>query len=222
MPKVVTLTMNPALDMVVEMASLLPEEVNKARRAETFCGGKGINVSLVLSFLGIPSSACGVLGQDNAALFEKFCRERGIDFQFELAPGATRTNVKLAVDGRGATDINLPGLTPPPSILDALRYRLDKLVENGDIVVLSGSLPPGVADDLYASLIIQLRFKGAVTFLDASGEALANGLAAGPNLAKPNREELRALDGGAAGGDKNEYLVSIADSAERWLERGVG
>lgn len=217
MNKIVTLTLNPALDMIVELPSLVPEAVNKARGGRTFCGGKGINVSLVLSLSGVKTDACGFLGDGNAGQFRRFCAEQGIGFEFDLLPGATRTNVKLAVDGRGATDINLPGLSPDASSLKRLEERVLRLLAPGDWLALSGSLPPGVDAGVYARLIGRARAVGAKTALDASGPALAAGLAAGPDLAKPNQHELLEVEG-----KRDGDMAAVVALARRWLSRGVG
>ncbi len=214
MTKVVTVTLNPAVDMIVELPSLAPEAVNKARGSVTYCGGKGLNVSLVLALLGVETTACGFLGTDNAAMFENFCRNRAIGFGFDLLPGSTRTNVKLAVDNKGATDINLPGLSPSPDDLEKLKNKILGLAKPGDYVLLSGSLPPKVPDAVYGDLITAIRGNGSFACLDASGSALAKGLAALPDLAKPNHEELSAIDP-SGGGD----VLALADA---WVEKGVG
>ncbi len=214
MAKVITVTLNPAVDMIVELPSLLPEAVNKARGSVTYCGGKGLNVSLVLALLGIETTACGFLGTDNAGMFENFCRNRCIGFAFDLLPGSTRTNVKLAVDHKGATDINLPGLSPTPEDLLQLKNKLLGLAKAGDYIILSGSLPPKVPDTIYGDLITAIRRNGSYAYLDASGPALANGLAALPDLAKPNHEELASIDPSG-----KEDVLTLA---EQWVEKGVG
>ena len=212
MPKVVTVTMNPAVDLVVEMDALVPEAVNKARRETRYCGGKGINVASVLALLGERVSASGLLGRENAEPFRRHCADMGMGFEFVCVDGLTRTNVKLAVDGHGATDINLPGLKAESVDLQLLRDHLATLLGKGDCLILSGSLPPGVPADWYAELIRDGRGKGAVTFLDASGEALRLGLEALPDAAKPNRQELLDI----AGGD------DVLTAARDWVRRGVG
>lgn len=213
MKRVVTVTMNPACDMIVELTDFMPFEVNKARGGQTFCGGKGVNVSLVLSLLGVENTACGFLGVENADLFKTFCQKHGIGFGFDMLPGATRTNVKLAVDGHPATDINLPGLPIEAERQEIFNKRLVSLADSETVFVLSGSLPPGVDAGIYAALVRTLRSAGAEVMLDASGDALAKGLRAGPNLAKPNREELLGLCGGGS---------DVVREARRHIAAGVG
>ena len=213
--RVVTVTMNPAADLIVELPSLRLDAVNKARAERLFCGGKGINVSLVLALLGIESSACGFFGRDNAGMFETFCRDNRIVPAFDLLPGPTRTNVKLAIDGRPATDINLPGLPVPPEAFAALGDRLFSMAAPDCLFLLCGSLPPGVTPAAYAGLIERLGRTGARVYLDASGEALARGLAAGPDLAKPNLGELAELEGA-----ERFDAASAATAAGKWLARG--
>lgn len=207
MSEVVTVTMNPAVDMIVELAALAPYEVNKARGERVFCGGKGLNVSLVLSLLGVKNTACGFLGADNAEAFRAFCGDNGIDFGFRLLPGRTRTNVKLAVDNHPATDINLPGL--PVTEKDVANLTGDLVGRAGreTLFILSGSLPPGTPVSIYADLVKRLRREGSRVYVDASGAALALALEAKPDLAKPNHEELLDLE---AGSDKSLPAILAA------------
>ncbi len=161
--------------------------------------------------------ACRFLGEDNAEQFRRFCAEQGIGFEPDILPGATRTNVKLAVDGKGATDINLPGLSPDAAALARLEERVLRLLAPGDWLALSGSLPPGVDTGIYARLIGKAHAAGAKVALDASGPALAEGLAAGPDLAKPNQHELLEVEG-----KKDGSMDEVIALARRWLASGVG
>lgn len=210
MPKVITVTMNPALDMIVELSALTPYAVNKARGDRLYCGGKGINVSLVLALLGVETVACGFLGRENVEPFTAFCRENRIQFGFRMLGGRTRTNVKLAVDDHPATDINLPGLPVSGEDLKRLAEDLDERAGPDSLFVLSGSLPPGAPAEAYATLIARLRAKGARVYVDASGPALARALDAKPNLAKPNHHEILDLEPGA-----DESLEAIVRAAEK-------
>jgi 1-phosphofructokinase len=209
--------MNPAIDVVVELDAFVPDAVNKAWRSRSFCGGKGLNVALVLSLLGVRASAAGLLGADHGERFRDFCAGRGIEFLFDAIPGETRTNIKLAVDGRPATDINLPGPAVTADAVGKVSGRLLALARPGDVFILSGSLPPGAPAGLYAELITGLRARNAEVCLDASGGALALGLRAGPNLAKPNREELLAVSTPMAGG-----ADAVAAAAKVWIGAGAG
>jgi 1-phosphofructokinase len=191
----VTVTLNPALDLTVAIDRLQPGQVHRARSAHAIAGGKGINVAACLADAGIATAALGVLGAGNAQPFETLFAARGIDDRCLRVPGDTRTNLKLvAADSGATTDINLPGLPLGAPELHAVGARLAALLRPGLPVVLSGSLPGGLADDSWRALQTQAAAAGARVLLDTSGAPLREALAAPraqlPYAIKPNRHEL--------------------------------
>ncbi len=218
----VTVTLNPAIDQTVRLARLQPGAVHRAAGVRNDAGGKGINVAACLADWGVPTAAFGVLGAANAGVFEALFRERGIADHCLRADGDTRTNIKLVEDERGeTTDINLPGLTLDAARLQDVAARLAPLLRPGLPVVLSGSLPAGVADDAWARLQAQATAAGARVLLDTSGAPLAAALAAAagalPYAVKPNRHELEAWTG-------TELVErgALLDAARALLARGIG
>jgi 1-phosphofructokinase len=199
-PEVLCVSLNPALDQAIEVTGLRPGEVNRATKMRITPGGKAINVASCLSDYGIPTALTGLLGMENPALFEELFRRKGIDNQCLYVDGFTRTNTKL-VDSRTGetTDINLPGVQlTPRAAEELLRYllqQIDPMLEQVRWVVLSGSLPPGMAFDADATIVRYVREAGVKVFVDTSGPALTEALAAGPNIIKPNSEELSELIG---------------------------
>ena len=198
-PAVLTVTLNPAIDQTVHLTELVPGTVHRARHAEQRAGGKGVNVAGCLSDWRYnnepPIIATGFLGQINAPTFQSLFESKDIIDRFVRLPGQTRRNIKLLDETTGdTTDINLPGLTPQPAHLDELRAILEAKTQPGTIVVLSGSLPPGVAETIYRDMVGQLNGRGARVLLDTSGlpfrEALAAPAAALPWAIKPNQNEL--------------------------------
>ena len=207
-PRLFTITLNPAIDQTVRLDRLLPGEVHRALGEQTEAGGKGIGVAAVLAALGRPVTASGWLGADNDAVFRAAFAERGITDGMLRLPGATRTNIKLAVAERGdSTDINLPGLALAPEALQAaeqqLGERLDAAVAPGDWCELAGSLPPGTDAGLWERLARRLAARGAQIVIDTGGAVLGTLLARlsdparGPVVPvafiKPNRAELEEL-----------------------------
>jgi 1-phosphofructokinase len=193
--RLVTLTLNPAIDQTVALDALNPGSVHRARSVWADAGGKGVNVACCLADWGLPVSVTGVLGQDNAAPFAQLLAAKGIDDRFVRIPGETRTNLKLLDAASGdTTDINLPGLEFGPSTVEAVRAVLVDLTGPGSLAVLAGSLPRSLGPDAYARLTAELKRRGTRVVLDASGPALAAALAAGrdglPDAIKPNRHEL--------------------------------
>ncbi|SFU91212.1 fructose-1-phosphate kinase [Methylobacterium sp. 174MFSha1.1] len=196
MTRVLTLTLNPAIDRTVTLDRLAPGEVHRARAVRDDAGGKGINVASCLADWGVPVAAAGVLGSGNAAAFEALFIAKGIEDRFVWVPGETRTNLKL-VDPAGTTDVNLPGLALDPATLRAVRALLAEAAGPDTLAVLAGSLPAGAAPGLYAQLTAELKARGARVLLDASGPALTAALVAEilPDAVKPNRHELEEWAG---------------------------
>ena len=195
MAKILTLTLNPALDLTVQLPVLVPGQVNRSDEMHTHAAGKGVNVAQVLADLGHQLTVSGFLGADNLQAFETLFAKRGFVDAFIRVPGETRSNLKLAeYDGR-ITDINGPGPVIGAAAQQALLDRLAQIAPGHDAVVVAGSLPRGVSAQWLRELIERLNQIGLKVALDTSGEALRTALKAGPWLIKPNTEELAdALD----------------------------
>jgi len=196
--RIVTVTLNPAIDQTAEMESFHPGEVNQVDRVQNDPGGKGINVASFLAGFGVKVTATGLLGQDNQAPFTKLFEDLGIDDRFFRVEGRNRTNIKLIdkVSGPNAvTKINYPGFTATQDRLVALQNLLHELMPTHDAFVLSGSLPPGLSHDTYHALITPLRAAGKFVVLDTRGVALKYGLQAHPDVIKPNMIEVAELVG---------------------------
>ena len=150
-----TVTFNPAIDYVVRMEKdLLPGMTNRSSSEEVYYGGKGINVSMVLSELGLKSTALGFIAGFTGRAIDDGCKAAGIDTDFiKLKEGISRINVKLKASEE--TEINAQG----PKIDDAsqkeLFDRLSKL-EKGDVLILAGSIPNSLPDDVYERILSML------------------------------------------------------------------
>lgn len=190
MARILTLTLNPALDLTVQMSRMEPGQVNRSDAMHTHAAGKGVNVAQVLADLGHQLTVSGFLGEDNLQAFETLFAKRGFVDAFIRVPGETRSNLKLAeADGR-ITDINGPGPLVSATAQQALLDRLDQIAPGHDAVVVAGSLPQGISPAWLQALIVRLKNLGLNVALDTSGEALRAGLKASPWLIKPNTEEL--------------------------------
>ena len=210
MARVLTVTLNPALDLTVQLPALRLGEVNRSDNLQVHAAGKGLNVAQVLADLGHQLTVTGFLGEANAQPFEQLFAARGFADEFVRVAGETRSNIKLAeADGR-ITDINGPGLEVGAAQRDELLARLERLVPGHELVVVAGSLPRGVEVPWFVELLQRLARLGARVALDTSGAALREGLALSPWLIKPNEEELaqaRGLDPANA--------QALADEARR-------
>lgn len=210
MARVLTVTLNPALDLTVQLPALRLGEVNRSDNLQVHAAGKGLNVAQVLADLGHQLTVTGFLGEANAQPFEQLFAARGFADEFVRVAGETRSNIKLAeADGR-ITDINGPGLEVGAAQREELLARLERLVPGHELVVVAGSLPRGVEVPWFVEMLQRLARLGARVALDTSGAALREGLALSPWLIKPNEEELaqaRGLDPADA--------QALADAARR-------
>lgn len=195
MARILTLTLNPALDLTVRLARLEPGEVNRSETLLTHAAGKGVNVAQVLADLGHQLTVGGFLGADNPQAFDALIARRGFADAFIRVPGETRSNIKIAEQDGRVTDINAPGPQVSEQAQQALLNQLTLIAPGHDAVVVAGSLPRGVSAQWLHDVLVQLKGLGLKVALDTSGEALRAGLRAGPWLVKPNTEELAdALD----------------------------
>jgi 1-phosphofructokinase len=178
----------------VRVDSFRLNNVNRALAINFDASGKGVNVASFLADYGYDTAVTGYLGQENADIFEQFFASKGIDDCFVRIPGNTRINVKVVDEvHQQTTDINMPGQTPPQEAMNTLLQTIEHLSNSCDWFVLSGSLPPNVPTTIYATLISQLKQQKKRIILDTSGEALREGIQAGPPIVKPNIEELEYL-----------------------------
>ncbi|MEE1889890.1 1-phosphofructokinase [Pseudomonas carassii] len=190
MAKILTLTLNPALDITISLDRLRPGAVNRSQAQHSHAAGKGLNVAQVLADLGHSVTVGGFLGLDNLAPFEALIAWRGFADCFVRVPGETRSNIKLVEADGQVTDINGPGPQVDEAARDALLQRLAQLAPGHDAVVVAGSLPRGISPEWLRELLLMLKSQGLKVALDSSGEALRAGLEAAPWLVKPNTEEL--------------------------------
>jgi 1-phosphofructokinase len=190
MARILTLTLNPALDLTVRLQSLQPGALNRSLGQSSHAAGKGLNVAQVLADLGHKVTVGGFLGAANAAPFEALFARRGFIDTFVRVPGETRSNIKLAEQDGRITDLNGPGPRVEARHQAELLEELEQIAAGHDAVVVAGSLPQGVSAEWFAGLLRRLKGMGLPLVLDSSGAALRAGLAVGPWLIKPNAEEL--------------------------------
>lgn len=209
-----TVTCNPALDCTVQTGAFTEGAIHTVSGCALTPGGKGVNVSRVLTALGEDTLALGFLAGSNGRLLESALHGMGLHTDFiPLEEGQTRINVKLC--GERETQLNAPGAPVFPAALDALLAKLGGLACHGaDTVCLCGSLAPAMPTDAYG------RMLGAVdcpyTVVDTTGGALLAALSYRPWLIKPNREELEALVG-----QELPTLGRVVAAAESLMARGA-
>jgi 1-phosphofructokinase len=195
-PGIASVTLNPAIDQSVAIPGFAAGMVNRVAWEQSDPGGKGVNVASFLADLGFRVAVTGLLGSDNAGVFEQLFASKGMTDAFVRIPGKTRVNVKIIDEAaHGITDINFPGPPATEEHLAELDRRITALLADHDCFVLSGSAPAGVPVDCYADLIRRLKAAGKRVLLDSSGEPLRHGIVAAPWAIKPNLAELEELLG---------------------------
>lgn len=186
-----TVTLNPAIDYVITLPDFKAGEVNRTSSEEFFCGGKGINVSLVLKQLGINSKALGFVAGFTGNAIEQNLKEKGIDTDLiYVRNGFSRINVKIKE--KTESEINGQGPVIEESDVDLLIKKLNALT-GGDILVLAGSVPVSIGKDIYEKILSHLSGKGIRFVIDTSGSLLTRTLKYGPFLIKPNHIELSEI-----------------------------
>ena len=205
MRPVVTVTLNPAIDRTVWIDDLVPGTTHRTADTMSTIGGKGINVARSVAAAGLPAHAIGIAGGDQAAAIEHHLASLGVTARFLPTDGETRTNLKLIERATGRlTEINGRGPVVGSDLVADLEATLLRTVADTSaaVVVLAGSLPVGVDARIYARWTELLReHEPPVAVLaDASDEALAHLVQAGPFLVKPNRVEAEGLVGAVIDG----------------------
>lgn len=199
-----TVTFNPAIDYVVHADDMQVGAVNRSRQEEVYFGGKGINVSVVLHELGLASKALGFVAGFTGEAIEQGLRADGIETDFiHLEKGFSRINVKIKSSEE--TELNGQGPEIPE---DKLRQLFDQLeqVQDGDTIILAGSIPASLPADVYEQILRHLSGKQVRAVVDATRDLLVNVLKYKPFLIKPNNFELGEIFGVPLKDDVDEIV----------------
>lgn len=197
-----TVTLNPSIDYVMKLSKFIPGEVNRTKEEQYYPGGKGLNVSMILKELGQESVALGFVAGFTGEKIIASMKENDITTDFiKVENGFSRINVKIKTEQEKygnesgqESEINGTGPVIEESHIQALLNKLGD-IQSGDIIVLGGSLPKGVSQDLYKNICQFANEIGAKVVVDASGIPLERALQSKPFLVKPNVAELEQLMG---------------------------
>lgn len=186
-----TVTLNPSIDYIVRLDKLTSGITNRTTSEEYYYGGKGINVSMVLAELDIDSTAYGFVAGFTGKAIENGIRNDHIITDFiKLKSGISRINIKIKAGEE--TEINCQGPHIDETELERLLQKIDRIGE-GDTLVLAGSIPNTMPDDVYERMMERIARKNVRFVVDATRQLLVNSLKYKPFLIKPNRQELSEI-----------------------------
>lgn len=212
-----TVTLNPALDYVMKVGNIRYDDINRSESEEIYYGGKGINVSVILTRLGVENKALGFVGGFTGEKLYEMLKKDGIDCDFNiLKNGYTRINVKIKAQTE--LDVNAQGPAIDKEDIALLLEKLDE-IKKGDFLVLAGSIPNTLPDDIYERILSRLDGRGINFVVDATGDLLKNVLKYKPFLIKPNHHELGDLFGVEAKSEQD--IVFYAKKLQEMGARNV-
>lgn len=185
-----TITVNPSIDYIVRLPRLTLGQVNRMQYDAKLPGGKGINVSRILNQLTVKNTAWGFLGGFTGNFVQQKLTTEHLTTDFTPITADTRINVKIKAAEE--TEINGQGPEITAAAQKAFKAKFKQL-KPGDIVVMSGSLPPALPESFYRDLIPLIQAHQAEFVIDTTGQALLDTLSAHPLVVKPNQHELAAL-----------------------------
>ncbi|MFZ5590290.1 MAG: 1-phosphofructokinase [Bacillota bacterium] len=215
--KVVTVTLNPAIDKTIIVPRLEVGGLNRGEQIRLDPGGKGVNVARVLKKFSIDVTATGFIGSSQGEFIQGSLHDLGIKTDFVKVQGVTRTNLKIVDNNtKITTEINEPGFEVTAKELADFRERLSHLLQDTSFLVLGGSLPQGVSEDVYKEYIFLAKEKNVQVILDAEGEVLKEGIKARPFAVKPNIYELEGLVGRLLATEKD-----ILSAAQEIVREGI-
>ncbi|MFG3708324.1 1-phosphofructokinase family hexose kinase [Micromonospora sp. NPDC047670] len=191
---IVAVCPNPAIDVTYTVPELVPGASHRVITTRSRAGGKGVNVARVLSRLGVETRLLGLAGGTTGESIREQLRDAGIPVDLTAVAGESRRTVTV-VSPAGATVLNEPGPVVTAAEWTAFTARFAAAVASAEVVVLSGSCPPGVPVTAYRDLTVAAHAAGAVVLVDAAGATLRHALTARPDLVKPNADEIADLVG---------------------------
>lgn len=186
-----TVTFNPSIDYIVYLDDFKEGITNRAAMEEYYIGGKGINVSCILSELDIQSTALGFTAGFTGDEIEKEIKDKKIKADFiRLKNGISRINIKI--NSTDESEINCQGPEISNDDFNLLIQKTD-IISDGDTIVLAGSIPYTLSCDAYDKILEKLKGKDVRIVIDATKKLLVNSLKYKPFLIKPNRQELSEI-----------------------------
>ncbi|WP_224991212.1 1-phosphofructokinase [Acinetobacter pittii] len=190
MAKVLTITLNPAIDVTIQLNELQIGQVNRQESVEIHAAGKGLNIAQVLKDLGHEVVVSGFLGTMNKQIFDEHFKKVQFQPEFIYIEGETRQNIKIAEHSGRMTDLNGKGFLVSELDKKNLFQKIEMILPQIDVVAIAGSLPQGFNVDELQQLIKFIQGQGKKVALDTSGKALVAAIECQPWMIKPNTDEL--------------------------------
>jgi len=216
---IITVTLNPAVDEEYVVPEFRPGGWFRTSSTGRSPGGKGINVSLIMAQLGYTTAAMGFLAGFNGEYIRDALRRKRITTNFVHVRGETRTNVYIVDEiGRVETGIAESGPYVPEGAASRFLVNYDRMLARAHLVVIGGSLPPGVPLDFYRELVLRAKSRDIPTIVDAAGPPLMEALEAGPTIARVDRRFMSRMAGVALTSLDNiiEVVSRVHDQGIEW------
>ncbi|MBR6789704.1 MAG: hexose kinase [Oscillospiraceae bacterium] len=197
--RIITVTLNPALDVTLWIPSMDLEEPNKTTAEKIYAGGKGVNISRVLASLNVFSLAAGIVGEDNQKMFTDLLEADGVGHRMVSVKGAVRENITLVTPGNQVLKVNRAGCAADVEALKEVRRQIVRAAEDYSSVLLifAGSLPPGISAADYKNFILSLKGEKVKVAVDTSVFTAEDIEEIRPWMIKPNLPEFRQMCGKA-------------------------
>ncbi len=191
---IATVTLNPCLDRTITVHQLVVDETNRWTGTNLYAGGKGIDVSRAIHEMGGQTIAYGFIGGPDGRILEILLDKEGVPFSFTPIEQETRTNFIIAdTKTSRQTIIDAPGPRISKEELERFIAKLRRISPSPDLMVIGGSVPPGVPANIYYDLVMEAKGSGVRSILDSAGQWLEEGIKAKPYLVKPNIREAEEL-----------------------------
>ena len=214
---ILTVTLNPAVDKTYTTGMLMLGQVNRMRTVHNMAGGKGINVTKILRQYGYQVMTSGFLGGYTGEFIESCMKKIQTDCRFTWVAGETRTSINVLAEDGYVTELLEPGPVVSPQEMEQFLKDYRQAVVASELVVMSGSVARGIPTDIYKKLIKIAQKEGKKCILDTSGEALVQGVEAGPFMIKPNQKELEYLVG-----HRLRDIEELTEAGKELLQKGIG
>lgn len=192
---ITTVTLNVAIDKAYVIGEFKQGEVMRVLQCTNTAGGKGLNVAKVAKLCGEDVLATGFVGGHAGAYVEDLLAEQQVKSEFVHVASETRSCINILAEDGSSTEFLEPGAPVTEAEVQEFLKEFEGIVDRSEVVTISGSVPKGVATDIYASMIQTIKGKGKKVILDTSGKLLEEGIKALPTMIKPNSDEISALLG---------------------------